>query len=155
MESKIWNLQLCAIAVTLTWCGYLLKIVSSDPGINPLSEGCSKYNVTSSSNFNNNLSQAFRELRTKLRTNKGKNFATAQQLSGADPVYAMAQCRRYMSTADCIACFTAASAQVRNCSAASGGRVVYDGCFVRYFYNIQLFFLICSLSLVSKEKQLR
>ncbi|KAJ6735259.1 CYSTEINE-RICH RLK (RECEPTOR-LIKE KINASE) PROTEIN [Salix purpurea] len=38
-----------------------------------------------------------------------------------------------MSAADFIACFSAASAQIRNCSVANGARVVYDGCFLRYF----------------------
>jgi hypothetical protein len=38
-----------------------------------------------------------------------------------------------MSAADCIACFSAASTQIRNCSVANGARVVYDGCFLRYF----------------------
>uniref|UniRef100_A0A6N2NJW7 Protein kinase domain-containing protein n=1 Tax=Salix viminalis TaxID=40686 RepID=A0A6N2NJW7_SALVM len=36
-----------------------------------------------------------------------------------------------MSAADCIACFSAASTQIRNCSVANGARVVYDGCFLR------------------------
>ncbi|KAJ7960004.1 Cysteine-rich receptor-like protein kinase [Quillaja saponaria] len=37
-----------------------------------------------------------------------------------------------MSTADCVACFTVAASQIRNCSTGNGARVIYDGCFLRY-----------------------
>ncbi|GMP25645.1 hypothetical protein CsSME_00002406 [Camellia sinensis var. sinensis] len=44
----------------------------------------------------------------------------------------MVQCRDYLSVADCVSCFDAAVSQIRNCSAANGARVIYDGCFLRY-----------------------
>ncbi|KDP23801.1 hypothetical protein JCGZ_00133 [Jatropha curcas] len=105
------------------------KFVVSDSGIKLVYEGCSKENVsTSLSEFNSNLNDTFRNLRSQL--NAGNHFAVANQLEGP-VVYAMVQCRDYMSTAECIACFSAASIEVRNCSATIGGRVVYDGCFLR------------------------
>ncbi|KAL9344085.1 hypothetical protein Peur_064516 [Populus x canadensis] len=116
--------------VVITWC-FMLNMGVSDPGINMLSQGCSYYNVGSVSNFNSNLNITFGLVRTDLM-NSGKKFVTEQSLSGPDSVYAMFQCRDYMSAADCIACFSAASTQIRNCSVANGARVVYDGCFLRY-----------------------
>nr|TKS15556.1 hypothetical protein D5086_0000032510 [Populus alba] len=116
--------------VVITWC-FMLKVGASDPGINMLSQGCSSYNVSSVSNFNSNLNITFGLVRTDLM-NSSKKFVTEQSLSGPDSVYAMFQCRDYMSAADCIACFSAASTQIRNCSLANGARVVYDGCFLRY-----------------------
>ncbi|KAJ6735260.1 PROMASTIGOTE SURFACE ANTIGEN PROTEIN PSA [Salix purpurea] len=127
MEAR--NCMFNAVAV-ITWC-FMLKVGVSDPGINMLSQGCSTYNVSSLSNFNSNLNKTFGLVRTDLM-NSSKHFATEQSLSGSDSVYAMFQCRDYMSEADCIACFSAASAQIRNCSVANGARVVYDGCFLRY-----------------------
>nr|AMM43046.1 LRR-RLK [Vernicia montana] len=122
------------LLVIITWIGYMeVKLGVSDSGINFLNEGCSNYNVSSLSNFNTNLNATFGDLRAKLNT--GNHFATAQQLDGADGVYAMLQCRDYMSSDECIACFNAASIKIRNCSAANGGRVVYDGCFLRYERN--------------------
>jgi len=117
--------------VVITWC-FMLKVGVSDPGINMLSQGCSTYNVSSVPNFNSNLNITFGLVRTDLM-NSSKKFVTEQSLSGPDSVYAMFQCRDYMSAADCIACFSAASTQIRNCSVANGARVVYDGCFLRYF----------------------
>ncbi|KAJ6960717.1 cysteine-rich receptor-like protein kinase 42 [Populus alba x Populus x berolinensis] len=113
--------------VVITWC-FMLKVGASDPGINMLSQGCSTYNVSSMSNFISNLNITFGLVRTDLM-NRSKKFVTEQSLSGPDSVYAMFQCRDYMSAADCIACFSAASTQIRNCSVANGARVVYDGCF--------------------------
>ncbi|KAF9664176.1 hypothetical protein SADUNF_Sadunf17G0129000 [Salix dunnii] len=127
MEAR--NCMFDAVAV-ITWC-FMLKVGVSDPGINMLSQGCSNYNVSSVSNFNSNLNITFGLVRTDLM-NSSKHFATKQSLSGSDSVYAMFQCRDYMSAADCIACFSAASTQIRNCSVANGARVVYDGCFLRY-----------------------
>ncbi|CAN1160780.1 Cysteine-rich receptor-like protein kinase 42 [Linum perenne] len=101
------------------------------PGTNLLNEGCSTFNVTNLVNFNSNLNATFAAV--SARAAAGEKFVTAERLSGADPVYAMLQCRDYMSAADCAACFRTASRQIRNCSAvANGARVVFDGCFLRY-----------------------
>ncbi|KAJ8752222.1 hypothetical protein K2173_003830 [Erythroxylum novogranatense] len=127
MESKLWRTLYTALTVTFTWCSYM---AASDPGIYMLDMGCSNYNVSSLSTFANNLNATFGQLRSQLLNNS--TFATHQQIIGSDPVYGMVQCRDYMSTADCVACFSAASVRIRNCSSANGGRVVYDGCFLRY-----------------------
>ncbi|XP_050227850.1 cysteine-rich receptor-like protein kinase 44 [Mercurialis annua] len=122
------------ILSVIAWnLSYMVRITIADAGINLLNQGCSIYNVSTPSNFNSNLNATFRDLRTQI--NGGKLFATAEQLSGADVVHAMIQCRDYMSTSECVSCFSAASTQIRNCSAVNGGRVVYDGCFLRYERN--------------------
>ncbi|XAR73584.1 Non-specific serine/threonine protein kinase [Bertholletia excelsa] len=104
---------------------------ASDPQINLLNKGCSQYNATNLSDFFSNLNTTFADLRNQLSV-ENKKFATAEQARTSDPVYAMAQCRDYLTTADCVACFDAAVAQIRNCSGANGARVIYDGCFLRY-----------------------
>nr|XP_011459210.1 PREDICTED: cysteine-rich receptor-like protein kinase 2 [Fragaria vesca subsp. vesca] len=120
---------LAIIAVTHVW--WLASCVGADPQINLLNEGCSQYNATSLSDFYTNLNATFLDLKAQL-LNGSKHFATAQQAKGSDPVYAMTQCRNYLSSADCLSCFAAAVSQIRNCSASNGARVVYDGCFLRY-----------------------
>lgn len=120
------------LLVAAAWiCYYMVKMANSDAGINFLNEGCSNYNVSSVLDFSINLNNSFSDLRSQI--NGGKNFATTQRFRGADSVYAMIQCRDYMSTAECLSCFSVASTKIRNCSAANGGRVIYDGCFLRYF----------------------
>lgn len=120
---------LAIIAVSHVW--WLASCVGADPQINLLNEGCSQYNATSLSDFYTNLNATFLDLKAQL-LNGSKHFATAQQAKGSDPVYAMTQCRNYLSSADCLSCFAAAVSQIRNCSASNGARVVYDGCFLRY-----------------------
>ncbi|KAM1668331.1 hypothetical protein ACFX1X_047767 [Malus domestica] len=135
MNRKIHQLcMLLAATITTLWwprtC-LIITAVDADPQINLLNRGCSQYNVTNASEFYTNLNATFSDLGTQLMENSS-HFATAQQVRGSNPVYAMVQCRNYLSAADCVACFTAAVSQIRNCSAANGGRVIYDGCFLRY-----------------------
>ncbi|XP_027178637.1 cysteine-rich receptor-like protein kinase 2 [Coffea eugenioides] len=131
MGATFWNLAVLMILVAVSIC---LKPATSDPQINLLNQGCSQYNATNTRNFFNNLNATFADLRNQL-SQQNKLFATAQQSRSSDPVDAMVQCRDYVSSADCVACFNAAVAQIRNCSAANGARVIYDGCFLRYESN--------------------
>lgn len=114
----------------ILWCTF--HGAQADPQIRLLNKGCSQYNATNLSNFYQNLNATLADLRSQI-SNQSKHFATAQQAIGANPVYAMFQCRNYLSNTDCAACFAAADRQIRNCSAGSNGaRVIYDGCFLRY-----------------------
>ncbi|XP_059451266.1 cold-responsive protein kinase 1-like [Corylus avellana] len=115
--------------ILLIWW-WLTAVVVADPQINLLNSGCSQYNVSNESAFYASLNATFSSLRAQLNNNTNTRFATAQQVTGS--AYATVQCRNYLSTADCLTCFTTAVAQIRNCSAANGARVIYDGCFLRY-----------------------
>ncbi|KAJ6315369.1 hypothetical protein OIU78_018791 [Salix suchowensis] len=112
----------------------------SDPQANRLiHSGCSKVKVESVTESTMYLNATLLDLRAQL--NSSKYFATAQQAGAAGKVFGMVQCRKYLSTADCVACFDIAAKQIRrNCSAdVTGGRIYYDGCFLRYedsgFFN--------------------
>ncbi|XVE91104.1 hypothetical protein DITRI_Ditri20bG0128300 [Diplodiscus trichospermus] len=124
------QLRICISFTTLWW---LLEVAASTPQTVLLNQGCSEFNVTSFSDFNRNLNATLTQLRGQL---ENMYFAVAQEAAGSDPVYAMVQCRNYMSKNDCISCFTAASSQIRSCSSANGARVIYDGCFLRYESNM-------------------
>ncbi|KAG4995153.1 hypothetical protein JHK86_031980 [Glycine max] len=129
------NLLLVITFLMLLWSWWSLLGALGDPQTHLINKGCSQYNATDLSNFNQNLNATLDDLRAQV-SNQSKHFATAQEARGADPVYAMFQCRNYLSTADCAACFVVATAQIRNCSAgANGARVIYDGCFLRYESN--------------------
>ncbi|KAG5146575.1 hypothetical protein JHK84_032118 [Glycine max] len=129
------NLLLVITFLMLLWSWWSLLGALGDPQTHLINKGCSQYNATDLSNFNQNLNATLDDLRAQV-SNQSKHFATAQEARGADPVYAMFQCRNYLSTADCAACFVVAAAQIRNCSAgANGARVIYDGCFLRYESN--------------------
>jgi len=91
------------------------------------------------SKFNKTLNTTFVDLRTQL-TNQTNHFATAQATTGTDPVYAMFQCRNYISELSqickhssptkpttlprrkqpleqiCATCFAVSITKIRNCS---------------------------------------
>ncbi|GFZ09574.1 hypothetical protein Acr_21g0001730 [Actinidia rufa] len=115
-----------ALATTVVIIASVFEPVAADPQTNLLNKGCSQYNAASVSDFYTNLNATFVDIRRQI-VSEGKRFVTAQQA----PVYAMAQCRVYMSSVDCATCFDAAVMLIRNCSAANGARVIYDGCFLR------------------------
>lgn len=132
MKQEYLGMVLPIITITsIWWWSCLIRAVDASPQINLLNKGCSQYNATNLSDFYTNLNATLSDLKTQLNKNSTR-FATAQQARGSDPVYAMVQCRNYLSAADCAACFAAAVSQIRSCSAANGARVVYDGCFLRY-----------------------
>ncbi|XP_068646301.1 cysteine-rich receptor-like protein kinase 2 [Aristolochia californica] len=108
--------------------------VSSDPQIKLLNKGCSQYNVTNPSEFFSNLNATFSDIRGDVVSSS--HFAVVDRARATDPLYVLFQCRNYLSSADCLSCFSAAAAQIRNCSAANGARVIYDGCFLRYESNV-------------------
>ncbi|CAI9114884.1 OLC1v1015701C1 [Oldenlandia corymbosa var. corymbosa] len=102
------------------------KAANSDPQTKYITHGCSTYNATDMRDFFNNLNSSFADLRNQISQQK-KYFATTNH-----PVYALFQCRNYLSNADCVSCYDTAVSQIRNCSAATGARVLFDGCFLRY-----------------------
>lgn len=124
------NLLTLTITLLCSW-----SLTKADPQTSLINKGCSQYNATNLSNFYQNLNATLLDLKSQVR-NDSKHFATAQSARGANPVYALFQCRNYLSNSDCAACLAVADAQIRNCSAGSNGaRVIYDGCFLRYESN--------------------
>ncbi|XP_077219390.1 LEAF RUST 10 DISEASE-RESISTANCE LOCUS RECEPTOR-LIKE PROTEIN KINASE-like 2.2 [Tasmannia lanceolata] len=106
------------------------KPATSDPQTNLVLRNCSQYNSTNPSILSSNLTTVLSKIRSQLTQNL--YYATAQALSPSDPVYALAQCRRYLSFSDCLSCFDTAASNLQTCSPANGGRVIYDGCCMRY-----------------------
>ena len=114
------------------WSWRWTLYAAADPQITEIVHACSQYNATSNSNFFSNRNATFSDLRAQV-SNRRKHFATAQSTRGLDPVYAIFQCRNYLSTADCVSCLGNATAGlIRYCFAAKGARYIYDGCFLRY-----------------------
>ncbi|KAL2333159.1 hypothetical protein Fmac_014372 [Flemingia macrophylla] len=110
-----------------------------DQGANPqthiVNHACSRYNASNLSIFFANINVTFSRIRDEV-SNENKHFATANETQEDVSTYTMFQCRNYLSKTDCLACFHTATTQIRNCSAANGARITYDGCFLRYESDI-------------------
>ncbi|KAJ0974320.1 hypothetical protein J5N97_016285 [Dioscorea zingiberensis] len=106
----------------------VLSPVTADPQTNLLVHGCSQYNASQPSSFIADLNATFSDLRSKISASPPPLFATTSR-----PVYALFQCRAYLSPSDCLSCLsTAAGYLTSTCGAANGARVIYDGCVLRY-----------------------
>ncbi|CAI9110285.1 OLC1v1010282C2 [Oldenlandia corymbosa var. corymbosa] len=104
---------------------------NSDPQITLVNEGCNLYPPDNSTAFYINFNATFADLRNQLLQENNKLFATAQINRPSNPVFVLFHCRDYLSTADCITCFNTAVSRMQKCSPGAGGRVIYDGCFLR------------------------
>ncbi|KAL8211251.1 hypothetical protein R6Q57_005688 [Mikania cordata] len=121
------------VVVAVVLLVFLTNPASSQPQTNLLIQACSQANVTSTRDFYSNLNQTFGTIRSQLSNNT--YFVTEELTRNSEPVYVMAQCRKYMSTRDCLGCFDFAASSIRACAAANGARAVLDGCFLRYESN--------------------
>ncbi|CAH1436883.1 unnamed protein product [Lactuca virosa] len=119
------------VVVAFMFMVFLTTPVTSQPQTNILITACSPANHTNLPNFYANLNSTFQDVRTQL-SNNNTYFATAEQTRNSEAVYVMGQCRNYMSTRDCVACFDFADRSIRFCAGANGGRVVLDGCFLSF-----------------------
>lgn len=121
----LWKMAAVVVLVFL-----MIEFVVSQPQANLINQGCSQVNATFE--FFSNLNTTLANLRRQLSVNK-THFATAEQARSSSPVYAIVQCRNYLSTADCVSCFDIAAVDIRKyCKLVNGARVIYDGCFLRY-----------------------
>ncbi|XP_057824052.1 cold-responsive protein kinase 1 [Cryptomeria japonica] len=118
--------------VALLLAVLFLAIAGADPEANLLQDGCSDVKSTNVTLFQQNLNTTLKSL---LQAVASSGFATNESVTGTDPVYGLAQCRQDKNSSDCVACITVAEKQIRNCSNVSGGRTIYDGCFLRYESN--------------------
>ncbi|CAI9110284.1 OLC1v1010280C1 [Oldenlandia corymbosa var. corymbosa] len=121
-----WPFTPIVVFVVFLALSISFKTANSDPQTKFIIQGCSQYNVTDINDFFINLNSSFADLRNQISQEK-KHFATTNH-----PVYALFQCRNYLSNADCLSCYDTAVPKIRKCANANGARVLYDGCFLRY-----------------------
>lgn len=120
------HLIITVAGVWTTWCQPV-----------PLSKGCSSTQPKDTTLFVNNRDTALSNLRRQVSAERKKFAKTEVQTStninaADDRVFAIAQCRKYLSDEDCLACYNAAAVNIiRNCTTGTGARVSYDGCFLR------------------------
>ncbi|KAJ4803354.1 cysteine-rich RECEPTOR-like kinase [Rhynchospora pubera] len=121
--------------VILVLTSLLSSVASGDPQTTLLNSGCSQYNATPSDTFLTTLNATFADLNATISLSNFSNFATSSQPRAITSVYALLQCRTYLSKVDCMTCFSTAVNKIRTCGAANGARVIYDGCMLRYESN--------------------
>ncbi|MFS8010089.1 putative Gnk2-like domain-containing protein [Helianthus anomalus] len=96
----------------------------------PIRSFCGRNPPINLSSFINNRNSTFTEIRRQLSSN-GVFYARAQSLSSGDSVFGLAQCRNYLSTAQCVACLDAGVSELDSCLTGNGAYAFFDNCFVR------------------------
>ncbi|MFS7894365.1 putative non-specific serine/threonine protein kinase [Helianthus anomalus] len=125
-----WSFRWQMLVIATIFMVFLTNPGRSQPQTNVLTQSCSAVNVINVQIFYSNLNDTYRDIRRQL-SNNNTYFATSNLESNSEPVYVMAQCRKYMSTSDCVRCFDFAASSIRSCAAFNGARLVLDGCFLR------------------------
>ncbi|CAH1436859.1 unnamed protein product [Lactuca virosa] len=96
----------------------------------PIISFCDRNPPIIPSSFINNRNSSLAEIRRKL-SRSDVFFATAQSSAEGDLVFGAAQCRNYLSTTQCLACFDAGASQLTSCATGKFAYVFLDNCFVR------------------------
>ncbi|XP_024988257.1 cysteine-rich receptor-like protein kinase 2 [Cynara cardunculus var. scolymus] len=120
----------------------LLVLLMVNPGISqsnnsendvntPIRSFCGRNRPIVPSNFINNRNSTFTAIRRQL-SNNNVFYARAQSLLEGDSVFGVTQCRNYLSTSQCMACFDAGVSRLLSCITGNGAYVFFDNCFVRY-----------------------
>ncbi|KAL1802968.1 hypothetical protein ACET3Z_031615 [Daucus carota] len=126
-----WSTIVAVVALVLV----VESVMAQQKNDTILNSGCSQYNASSTLEFFRNLNTTLADLRREITVNR-TYFGTQQQARTTNPVYTMFQCRKYLSTAECVSCFDRAALDIRStCKLANGARVIYDDCFLRYESN--------------------
>ncbi|KAI7739814.1 hypothetical protein M8C21_024278, partial [Ambrosia artemisiifolia] len=107
--------------------------VNSDPRANPAGNlTCGQVRATTTS-FIPTFVQAMERLSYNLNSSN-RNFALINftTSSSSPPFFALIQCHRDLSHADCQTCYTVARTALPGCLPTTSGRIFLDGCFLRY-----------------------
>ena len=100
-------------------------------GNTPIRSFCGVNAPATLSSFINHRNSTLSQIRTQLSSN-GVFYATAQStVNEGDPVYGDAQCRRYLSAAQCVACFDSGVPELLPCTTVNVAYVFSDNCFIR------------------------
>ncbi|KAL8102257.1 hypothetical protein AgCh_026946 [Apium graveolens] len=126
MKSKIM------FGYTFVIVSMIMKGIAADSQGEELLERCTTFKVSVDlSTFLSSVNKTLGNMRKQL---SNAHFATAYETD----VFGMAQCRNYLSTVDCLACFDAGVTEIRReCDPTmDGAHFIYQGCFLRYgIYN--------------------
>ncbi|XP_057855631.2 cold-responsive protein kinase 1 [Cryptomeria japonica] len=140
MAGRAWQVE-NTVRLIIVFLLLLMISIRADPETKLIAPGCSTspYNNATvfEKNFNASLAAVLEDVVPSGFAIKNEGGESDQ----ADSVYVLAQCRKDKSSADCVNCLKAAEKQARTCfnNNYCGGRVTYDGCFLRFensnFYN--------------------
>ncbi|KAI3519030.1 hypothetical protein L1887_08003 [Cichorium endivia] len=156
-----WRLAGLMVVMVFLFMAEPVRSQSSNRNSTLMRYYCSQYYGMNARYFFNNLNTTLSSLRQQLSEN-GVRYAVARTLLNGESVWGLASCRGYVSTANCVACFDYAVAQLRVCGRGNGAHAFYNDCDVRYennnFYadaNVRAGIVICGNTTSPQQTQFR
>ncbi|KAF5803331.1 putative protein kinase RLK-Pelle-DLSV family [Helianthus annuus] len=135
----MWMSTIVVVVIVLVVTGLGVAQPSTQTTNTPLKYYCGSYYPMSTTVFFTNRNSTYSQLRSQL-SKTGVYYARAEDMVNGDAVYGVAQCRNYLASSECLACFDVAVSALEPCGSANGAHVFLDNCYLRFenydqFYN--------------------
>ncbi|KAJ0912879.1 putative protein kinase RLK-Pelle-DLSV family [Helianthus annuus] len=125
----MWMSTIVVVVIVLVVTGLGVAQPSTQTTNTPLKYYCGSYYPMSTTVFFTNRNSTYSQLRSQL-SKTGVYYARAEDMVNGDAVYGVAQCRNYLASSECLACFDVAVSALEPCGSANGAHVFLDNCYL-------------------------
>ncbi|KAB5547900.1 hypothetical protein DKX38_011306 [Salix brachista] len=120
--------SLLIFSLTIYAMAFSINLSRADPRTDYVMRMCGKVHVQNVSNYFKYYSNITDYMQDEIYRNK---FAFKDVGEPPDRLYVLAQCMDDLTNEECAMCFTQISTLIPSCFPSTGGRVYFDGCFIR------------------------
>ncbi|KAJ6990411.1 hypothetical protein NC653_018841 [Populus alba x Populus x berolinensis] len=116
------------ISLVIYVMAFSINLSHADPRADLVKQTCGKVRVQNVSNYFKYYSSITDYMQDEIYRNK---FAFKDTGEPPDRLYVLAQCMDDLTNDECALCFAQISTLIPSCFPSAGGRVYFDGCFIR------------------------
>ena len=116
------------ISLVIYVMAFSINLSHADPRTDLVLRTCGKVRVQNVSNYFKYYSSITDYMQDEIYRNK---FAFKDTGEPPDRLYVLAQCMDDLTNDECAMCFSQISTLIPSCFPSTGGRVYFDGCFIR------------------------
>ncbi|KAG6767067.1 hypothetical protein POTOM_028246 [Populus tomentosa] len=116
------------ISLVIYVMAFSINLSHADPRADLVIQTCGKVRVQNVSNYFKYYSSITDYMQDEIYRNK---FAFKDTGEPPDRLYVLAQCMDDLTNDECAMCFAQISTLIPSCFPSTGGRVYFDGCFIR------------------------
>lgn len=116
------------ISLVIYVMAFSINLSHADPRTDLVMRTCGKVRVQNVSNYFKYYSSITDYMQDEIYRNK---FAFKDTGEPPDRLYVLAQCMDDLTNDECAMCFSQISTLIPSCFPSTGGRVYFDGCFIR------------------------
>ncbi|KAF9678595.1 hypothetical protein SADUNF_Sadunf07G0050900 [Salix dunnii] len=128
LSSLMATYSLLIFSLVIYAMAFSINLSHADPRTDFVMRMCGKLHVQNVSNYFKYYSNITDYMQDEIYRNK---FAFKDVGEPPDRLYVLAQCMDDLTNEECALCFTQISTLIPSCFPSTGGRVYFDGCFIR------------------------